>query len=769
MKKVVFVLIGILCTINVFARIPSVQEAQQHASASWLLTSMMQDKQKEAKREGSYDRYYVRLTHVPSAAVKEYITVGTAEYAKLINWDAYLLDYYIQYNGDLKKIMWDTSLKEYDLERAYSNMISYYVQTHTGVDQSRTVYKYEFVYTAYKYDAVTGETYSLWESSSDVYYDPVRDRFIRSSSLDASLPARNESIQKTADYIASTYTFDEFISLTGVKKAVQQVIDNERRQYGSVTRPRSPEFYKPSSADPKEKLNLRAYERNEIICETIKQSLQSAGPILTPNSSAMDKYNKAMFGDISAQIKNMPSSSIKSPSYPGGDQAIASYVQRNLKYPESLNRDGISESMTYTLTVGTNGAVKSVSAESYRMNSELKSQTIQLLKSLPQKFTPASGFGQNVEAEYRVEIDYHLDPILTIDEPSLYFQAEGGEKVVRVTTKKEWTYSAPQQSGVKARKEGNQLIITCDQRKKQDYDPLDDKVYVSVVGKNFKYEVSVRQDGAPKPYIRPSQTKVYLPSNKKVARAVVTVDSNREWKVIHHNPETKIDAHKVDNRIVFTAPTNSKKYGKDATITLNSLDNDCQTNILVHQYSKKEEKGQGLDSNGRERSSRNSGLGLWYNYYDKYGSFELGLLSVQAGFGCTLPLFADDAGMKTLVTQPYFPMNFELGTLRFHFIELSLLNLRLDLSLDGLDGIAWEPQVRALFPVSDRWALMPYVGPVWQIDTQQMENSVWSASGGLIARVRYGHATHTDLSIGYRGGPLGGIAIGVSIGWSLGW
>ena len=118
--------------------------------------------------------------------------------------------------------------------------------------------------------------------------------------------------------------------------------------------------------------------------------------------------------------------------------------------------------------------------------------------------------------------------------------------------------------------------------------------------------------------------------------------------------------------------------------------------------------------------------------------------------------------------EPYIPVNFEVGYMRFHFIELSALNFRVDLSRDGVEGLAWEPQLRGLFPVSEHWALMPYVGPTCQIGIDGGPSD-WSASGGLIARVRYGKLTHSDFSIGYKGGSCGGVAIGVSIGWSLGW
>ena len=429
-----------------------------------------------------------------------------------------------------------------------------------------------------------------------------------------------------------------------------------------------------------------------------------------------------------------------------------------------MEKDGIDESVSYTITVGANGTVKNVEADQYGLNYDLKNQTIQLLKKLPKRFTPANGYGQNVESTYSVSIDYHLDPILTIDETSLHYTNQGGEHVVRVTSKRDWTFTTPATSGIKAHKNGNRLVITCPERNKKDIESLNDKIIIKIPGTNYSYDITIRQDGAPKPYITPSQTQVNLPRKKKDARYIVTVESNRDWKVQAKNPESKINMHRVDSRLIFTAPTNNSKQNRDATFTLVSTDKDCQKDIVVTQFGRDADK---YTSSGTKHSS--SFLELYEDYYDNYGSFELGLVDLQVGAGCTMPLFSVEDGEKVLTTEPYFPLNFEVGYLRFHFVELSLLNFRLDLSTDGKEGFAWEPQIRGLIPVSERWALMPYVGPVCQINTDGNEKSVWSASGGLMARVRYGKVTHTNFSIGYKGGPCGGLAIGVSIGWSLGW
>lgn len=752
MKKVVFALISILCVINVFARVPSVSEASNHLSGANAVRYA--DKlQKEASWNGLYDRYFVKLTEIPSAAVPvydDYDWIDSGILKQVCKGDELLngFSWYTCFRMIENDFSREKDSYQYDQFFKYGgfrDLVGLYVHAHTTLFKEITCYEYKFKYTIYVTKGSTGQTSAYTTYSEDIYYNPYDGSW---DDVPFHNKKREDSMKRTKEYIMELYSAKEFMTILGIKDGFSRIIANKKYR------------------DTKEQEIL------SVLC----QGLTGSGPILPHNSAIEDKYNKAMFGDISAQIKNLPSSSIKPAVYKGGEQAFASYLRNNIKYPEALFKDGYDENCVYTLTIGVDGSVKRVRSDCNNLNEIVKYQTVQLLMNLPYKFTPANGYGQNVESEYTVNMNYHIDPLLSIDEPSLYFYSEGGEKVVRVSTKESWTYTAPKQSGVKARKEGNQLIITCDQRKKQDYNPLDDKVFVSVVGKNFQYEISIRQDGAPKPYIRPSQTKVYLPSNKKDAHLILNVDNNRDWKIIYHDPGSKIEAKKTsENSIEFTASTNTKKDGRFATFTLESLDKDCKASILVHQYSKKEEKENGLDSNGRERDSRSSsrsnssGLGLWYNYYENYGSFELGIFSAQIGAGCSLPLFQETSQGRIFASEAYFPLNFELGTLRFHFVEMSLLNFRVDLSMGGYDGFVWEPQVRGLLPVSDRWALLPYVGPVCQFDFNDITNSMWSVSGGLIARVRYGNATHTDLSIGYRGGQNGGIAVGVSIGWSLGW
>lgn len=468
--------------------------------------------------------------------------------------------------------------------------------------------------------------------------------------------------------------------------------------------------------------------------------------------------NKEFSGSITQHVPV-----VTNVGYPGGSSEIESYVLKNQVYPASLRQKGYEESINFTLDIDPQGNVTSVHCNT---NNELTRYTIQLLKNLPYKFTPATRDGVAISSSCEVTINYHTRAAITLEDNKVHFDYKGGKDQIRISSAGDWTVSIPEGSFFSAKQDYTYVVITCPERKYNETEARSGKFYVQTADGANKYAITVTQNGAPKPYIKASKTSVVLPHSKKYARATVDISSNRDWQIVNLTQESSIQAHRTGEKVTITATTNRKKIGDDATFSIESVDKDCHANIYVHQNSKAEDKE---ENQSKTYGHKSAGIGLWGDYYDNYGSFELGLVDFQVGAGCTLPIFTVENGEKVLTTEPYIPLNFEVGYLRFHFIELSLLNFRLDLSTDGMEGFAWEPQVRGLIPVSERWALMPYVGPVCQIDVDGHENTVWSASGGLMARVRYGRATHTNFSIGYKGGPYGGLAVGVSIGWSLGW
>ena len=737
MKKNVLVLICILCAVNVFARIPSVQEAQQHlnlneCSATWEAERL----QSEAGRKHINNYYYVKITKVPQSAISIYDkkeadnnTAFRAHY----NYDDYLnyMKDYVEADFDFSKYneKCPPANTEYSLKRIAEKLAEMYVRTHVNIYTNELIYYiYPFEITLYVRRGSTGQTCVYDTYTENVIYSLYSGKWDKvinltlQDGLGERSTQRSASMSKTVNYIVQTYTAQEIMSILGLIEPIRAAI----RQHA----------YHISYND--------AWKR--MIGE-INEKIMSAGPILPHNPAIEDKYNKAMFGDMSAQIQRLPSSSINQARYPdGGDSGINSYVARNIKYPAALQKDGIDESAVYILTIDKNGQVKDVVADNYKLNSDLRNQTISLLKKLPKRFTPASGFGQNIESTYRVRIDYELEPVLKFEKQTISLPYSQKEERIKVTARKEWSYTQPQNSSIKARRDGNYLVVSCQKRRESDYNAINDKIIVSTADNSASYTINISQAGAPRPFIRVEKNKVVIPRDGTAQ--TINVSSNRKWSVVNPNADTRFNLITSSSTLTIGARKNLSKKGHSVSYSLKTADGEASASVEVYQ-------------NGRaDESYGTSGYGRIYeNYYERNGRYGLTFANLHLGVGAPVPTF----------DEVYIPVNLEAFAIRIYMVELSLASFRADFSIDGFDGLAWEPQLKFLLPINEKVAILPYAGPTCQMDIDDIHNSTWSFSAGTIVRYSWGRKAFSDFSIDYHGGPFGGLSVGLSIGFGSGY
>ena len=94
------------------------------------------------------------------------------------------------------------------------------------------------------------------------------------------------------------------------------------------------------------------------------------------------------------------------PQYPGGQDAMKSFIAKTLVYPEAAKENGVEGVVNVAFTVnpdGTIGAVKIVRM----VDPDLEQEAIRIVKKMP-KWIPADKDGQAVAATAQVAVTFEL-------------------------------------------------------------------------------------------------------------------------------------------------------------------------------------------------------------------------------------------------------------------------------------------------------------------------------------------------------------------------
>lgn len=442
---------------------------------------------------------------------------------------------------------------------------------------------------------------------------------------------------------------------------------------------------------------------------------------------------------------------ITTASYPYGDNGINKYVKQYLKYPNNVQQNGINASAYFTLDVGANGKVTSVSTGSVNgtVDQQVIDQTQKLLKQLPSLFTPATEDGRNIASTYEVRIDYELSPAIQLEKQSVSLPHTQTDEKIKVTSRKDWTFTQPTNSSINVRRDGKYLVVSCKDRNENDYDAINDRITVYTTDNSASYDISISQAGAPRPFIRLEKAQVVIP--RSGTAQTVSVNSNRNWFVTNSHANSKIKIYTSPTYLTIEAKKNLSKNGRSAIYELKTQDGEYSTSLEVYQNGRSDETFS---------TSTTSGYGRIYeDYYTRNGKYGITWANLKLGVGAVVPTF----------DELYMPVNLEAFAIRMYMVELSLASFRADFSLDGFDGFAWEPQVKFLLPINEKVAILPYAGPVCQMDIDDIHNRTWNFSAGAIVRLSWGRIAFSDFSIDYHGGPYGGLSVGVSIGFASGY
>jgi len=95
------------------------------------------------------------------------------------------------------------------------------------------------------------------------------------------------------------------------------------------------------------------------------------------------------------------------PSYPGGEPALSSYIEENLKYPADAKANGIEGVVGVMFTVKADGTIGSIKIKRM-VDPDLESEAIRLVKGMP-KWNPGTDNGVAVDSSAEVDIPFTLE------------------------------------------------------------------------------------------------------------------------------------------------------------------------------------------------------------------------------------------------------------------------------------------------------------------------------------------------------------------------
>lgn len=95
-----------------------------------------------------------------------------------------------------------------------------------------------------------------------------------------------------------------------------------------------------------------------------------------------------------------------SASFPGGDKALASYIEKNLKYPQPSINNGIEGVVNVKFIVRIDGALDNLTIVRL-VDPDLEAEALRLVNAMP-AWIPASAGGTPIESESNVQVVFTL-------------------------------------------------------------------------------------------------------------------------------------------------------------------------------------------------------------------------------------------------------------------------------------------------------------------------------------------------------------------------
>ncbi|UPK71100.1 energy transducer TonB [Chitinophaga filiformis] len=95
------------------------------------------------------------------------------------------------------------------------------------------------------------------------------------------------------------------------------------------------------------------------------------------------------------------------PSFPGGEEALSKFLQKNLRYPHLAQETGIEGKVFVQFVVDTEGKVSEVQAVGARKGGGLEEEAVRVVKLMP-NWKPGKQSGRAVSVRYNLPIGFTL-------------------------------------------------------------------------------------------------------------------------------------------------------------------------------------------------------------------------------------------------------------------------------------------------------------------------------------------------------------------------
>jgi len=96
------------------------------------------------------------------------------------------------------------------------------------------------------------------------------------------------------------------------------------------------------------------------------------------------------------------------PAYPGNNDALSSYINTNLVYPEQAIDNNVEGTVHVQFVVDKNGNISDVKTVGNKLGYGLDEEAVTVVSKLP-KWTPGKVNGKNVKTRLTIPITYKLE------------------------------------------------------------------------------------------------------------------------------------------------------------------------------------------------------------------------------------------------------------------------------------------------------------------------------------------------------------------------